>query len=194
MDDFSSGLDKWTVSDSSLYISGGRFYFKDGTGKIGRAGNTNMKEYGLRVMSMSGNKSTWQSWGIGVYDLSTSGGGTGYRFTFKDGGGATGYNGALATNGVFAAGYGGVEVMRGSRVGRYPVMRPISMRVQKTHDDHNRVQCWAGYFKAVDFIDESGDFLEGGQFVLTNNGWNDLWWDDVEVFQDSARASVMVIR
>jgi hypothetical protein len=194
MDDFSSGLGKWTVSDSSLHISGGRFYFKDGTGKIGRAGNTNMKEYGLRVMSMSGNKSTWQSWGIGVYDLSTSGGGTGYRFTFKDGGGATGYDGALATNGVFAAGYGGVEVMRGSRVGRTPVMRPVSMRVQKTHDDHNRVQCWAGYFKAVDFIDESGDFLEGGQFVLTNNGWNDLWWDDVEVFQDSARASVMVIR
>ncbi|NLB70124.1 MAG: hypothetical protein GX804_10680, partial [Lentisphaerae bacterium] len=40
-----------------------------------------------------------------------------------------------------------------------------------------------GYSRAIDYIDESGELLEGGKFGIINEGWNELWFDTVEVFR-----------
>jgi len=72
-------------------------------------------------------------------------------------------------------------------------MRPVSMRVSKTYEGHNRVRCWAGFHKAVDYVDESGAFLEGGRFGLLVDGWARIFFDDVEVFL-TTKGSLFLLR
>ena len=82
----------------------------------------------------------------------------------------------------------------GARLGVNPVMRPVAIRVTQTKEGHNRVQCWAGFFKAFDYTDQSGACLEGGQFSLVNSGYYEVWWDDVEVFKNPYWGTRFLVR
>jgi hypothetical protein len=129
-----------------------------------------MKEYGFRVMAM-GRTSSWQPRSFGVYNRESAGDGTGDgtgdRFRYKDTGGPGAVDGYLFANDKAVAGANGS--MGGARLGWNPVMRPVAMRVSKTPDGDNRVQCWAGYCKAFDYIEKSGAVLDGGQIFMSNH-------------------------
>lgn len=190
--DFTANAAGWVSNISGWSVGGGRYNCTQES-KNSRGGPVEMKEYGFRVMTMARSvyNNDYQGWGIGVYNRQAEGGGIGYRFRFNNSTGATPTAGKLMTNGVEVASVG---TMTGARLGWSTTMRPAAMRVSKTVEGHNRIQCWAGYYKAFDYIDASGDFLDGGQVTLSNHGWYAVSFDDVEVFRDARRKTIFLVR
>lgn len=189
-EDFSSGSSRWTAPRWDVWTewADGNSYCRVGNdSKYAIAGNKvqSRNEYGMRVMCQGGIYNGWQGWGIIANNQESEGGGFGYMFRINNGGSGDygGMGGRLYINGEFAAGIENVHGMDGSRVGIRHVSRPLSIRITKTPEGHNRVRCWAGYSRAIDYIDESGELLEGGKFGIINEGWNELWFDTVEVFR-----------
>ena len=194
-DDFNDGnANGWTAAGPGWSVAGNRYRLAYGAenNRFSRAGQMDMKEYGFRVTHMIW-EGGWKDKNISAYNRVGDGGGEGYKFVISNDEGYTGRNGRLLTNGVWAAG-GADEALAGSRLGRNPIMRPLSMRVTRTPEGHNRVQCWAGYHKTIDYIDESGAFLEGGQIALGGADWSDFYWDDVEVFVSHGKATMLLVR
>ncbi len=172
----------WTLTQAAKWSasSGMLTWATAEGGGTALAGKESWAEYGLRVMHRT--TGSWQGWAICAYDTSASGGGK-YRFWMQNGDyNSQGWGGRLQTNNVFVAGMPGTTVMPGSRIGSGSVLRPISMRINKTPEGYNRVRCWAGFYKAADWIDSSGNFTHG-RIGLEAGSWTPLAYDDVEVFQ-----------
>ncbi|MCL1909975.1 MAG: hypothetical protein FWG05_03460, partial [Kiritimatiellaeota bacterium] len=183
-DNFEAGTGNWTVLGGAAWSLSGGIWRLNAQGIGGRALVRRMfKQDDFAVRAMMMNEVSWQNWGLYACNRESTGGGNGYKFTFTNSGSPWTYNGRLYADGIQIAGTtGSSDMMGGARAGYVPFMRPLAMRVTKTPEGHNRIRCWAGFYNAIDHIDESGSYPDGGQIGITGEGWGVTHWDKVEIF------------
>jgi len=195
-DDFSAGAGNWTRRDpGAMWVSGGRMYL-DSRNVSGAtralAGPFKADDIAVRAMGMS--EDTWREFGLTMCDNEVGGGARGYDFWHNNNTHYWAYDGRLMVGGVRVAGVAGTTMMGGARTGFSPVMRPLAMRVTRTPEGHNRVRGWAGFYKAFDYLDTSGAFTEGGYIGILGGWWCIIHWDEVEVFYQNDKTTLVIIR